>query len=107
MHEPLCESVQIGRSWRQPNDLNAFAHENAAECVRVFLPIRPDAWQKYNRDRVVGICIALRTRWPRATVLTYSRQAIYRRRKVRAQECLAMLTPGSGIVNVARRVALM
>jgi hypothetical protein len=25
-----------GRSWRQSNDLNAFADENAAECVRVF-----------------------------------------------------------------------
>src|SRR5450759_729213 len=40
MHEPLGESVQIRRSCRQSNDLNAFSDQNAAQCVRVFrIPI--------------------------------------------------------------------
>jgi hypothetical protein len=35
-HEPLRESIQIGRSRRQSHSLDALAHENATEAVAVF-----------------------------------------------------------------------
>src|SRR5882672_2627573 len=39
-HEPLGESIQIGRFWRQSNNVDAVPDENAAECVGVFrIPI--------------------------------------------------------------------
>jgi hypothetical protein len=44
-HEPHCERVQIGRSGRQPHDLEARPQENALECLRVLrIPIEYREW---------------------------------------------------------------
>jgi len=32
-YESLCESIQIGRPWRQANNFDAVAHEEAAKGI--------------------------------------------------------------------------